>query len=242
MFSTARELADFALELTGLLPIGSDDAFANSSGELDKYQVQMVRILDLAQREAAITFNKHFLNRKFQIQTNSTDTEWFLPAGFTIEGFKPNTFYDVTASSTTNGPILAITYEKWKEMYPDPSSIARGIPRYIFAPPDDGGLNCKVSLFPYPDGVYTIEGQCRIEAPRLVHGSQPLLFPRRYEHFLIHKSKIMLETNLNEGREGDWFQLSKEIQSELLVDASGISEAVEQQDFGVSLYGNGKRY
>jgi len=233
-YSTARACVNMALELAGVQPIASDADYINPA-RTDKYQRQAVLWFDIIQRKLAITMNKRFNIRKFTFSTTAGQESYTLPTAM-VEGFKANSFVNITASGHYNGSLGVMTYEQWRTSYPRPDLAATGPPQYIVPLPDDGSGNTKVMVWPYADRVYTIEGLCRVVAMPVTSGSSFVIFPQCYEHALILKLKEMIEGGMNEGRQINAMVLADEAVAEVMRDASGAYEEVDPIDFGVRLY------
>jgi hypothetical protein len=243
-YSTARTLLNMALVATGLPPIESDDAYSDLT-QLDKYQRQGTLLLDLMQRKLGIAFNsRRFMRRKFTFKTKDYNTygttEYEVPGAFIIEGFKANSFTDVTVNGQGMGHVRVIGYEYWKKAYPDPATVPIGAPELIVIPPDDGSGVPKLIIHPYSDREYTIEGICRLITQPITKGSQFVVFPQHYEHVLVFKLCQMLEGKLNEGREVSAEKLADEAVAEVLRDAVGADEEENPIDFGFTLF-SGRR-
>ncbi|MBA3993395.1 MAG: hypothetical protein C0469_07695 [Cyanobacteria bacterium DS2.3.42] len=238
-YSTARELANKVLLGMGMSPMLNDTDFSVLSAT-DNYQRQSIVFLEQIQKRFALNCNSsRFMQRKFTFTTNAIDTQYEPdPTNqlFPIEGFKPNSFFNVTASGANNQRLHVATWSQWRQAYPRPDEMARGFPNWLIPVPEDGTDTVKVVLFPYPAGVYTIEGQGRIEAPDLTSGAQQLLFPKHYEHLLFTYLKMFLEQSINEGRQADWEAMAAQIFQEVMRDALGAEEEVEQIDIGIQLW------
>ncbi|HIA55386.1 MAG TPA: hypothetical protein EYN91_25435 [Candidatus Melainabacteria bacterium] len=238
-YSTARELANKVLLSMGMKDMLSDSDFANTTAT-DQYQRQAIIFLEMVQKRFALNCNSsRFMQRKFTFTTNAVDTQYEPDPTdqlFPIEGFKPNSFFNVTASGANNQRLHVATWSQWREAYPRPDDMARGFPSWLIPVPEDGTDKVKVLLFPYPNGVYTIEGQGRLEAPDLTSGAQKLLFPKKYEHLLFTYLKIFLEQSVNEGRHADWGPMAEQIFQEVIRDALGAAEETEQIDIGIQLW------
>lgn len=239
-YSTCRQLLNKVLLSMGCVPIGLDSDFSNLT-RTDNYQRQGIIFLEIIQRRVSLVLNSRFMQRRFVITTNGVDTEYQPDAvtqKFPVEGFKQNSFFNVTANGPANGPISVIPYTKWREAYPRPDAVGRGFPQFLVPLPADGTDQVKVILFPYPSGPFLIEGIGRIDAPDITDGAQEVIFPKRYEHILIYKLKIYLEQSVNEGRQLDWALEADEIMKEIERDAIGAVEEVEQLDLGIRLWSN----
>jgi hypothetical protein len=237
--STARSIANIVLESLGQRPIGSDADYIDLS-KLSKVQRQCVIFLDLMHRMLGVEFNKRFMWREFTIETTAVATEYTVNSVI-VEGFKANSFFNVTNNGIYNGNIAVRSYEQWREAYPNPELTQRQHPLFLVPLPDDGTGNTKVMLWPYADAVYTIKGQSRLLISPITAGSQLISIPPHYEHVLIFKACEVLETRLNEGREQDFKPYIEEAIQTILRDSTGAYEEVEQIDLGVSLYSRGRR-
>lgn len=241
-YSTALALANVSLEWCGLQPIPDATAYITPAS-LDKYQRQTTLFLDYMQRELGLVFNKRHFWRKFTISTTPTgQTSYPVPAGVIIEGFRANSFFNVTTSGTANGAIPVVTYEIWREMYPNPEQVANGFPQMLVPAPEDGSGTVNVILFPYPAQIFTIEGQCRLLISPITAGTQALAFPQHYEHMLMHATRVMIEQSRNEGRAFDVERHAQKTIEEVMRDATGASEEDYPIDPGVCLWSNRREY
>lgn len=235
-YSTALAAANVALEWCGINPIPDVASYSNPAA-LDKYQRQATIYLDYMQRELGLVFNKRHFWRVFNISTTPTgQTSYPCPAGVIIEGFKANSFFNVTASGVYNGQLAVVTHTQWREMYPNPDQVAPGFPTMLVPVPEDGSGTVRVILFPYPSQVFTIEGQCRLLISPLTAGDQALAFPQHYEHMVIHAVRKMLEESRNEGRAFDAERHAQKVVDEVLRDATGAEEEIYPSDTGISLW------
>lgn len=206
-------------------------------------------MLDLIQGKLSLKATKRFNQRKFTISPigptmGVPETSFTIPNA-SIEGFRANSFTNITTTpGVTNGHIRVMTYEQWRKTWPDPSKEALGPPRFLIPLPDDGSGDCNVTLFPYPDQAYTIEGICRIVYQKIVDGSTPTIFPVMYEHALIFAGMGLLETRMNEGREASMMALADAAIEEVMRDSEGADEEVDPIEPGVRLrgFGGDRRY
>lgn len=236
---TVLEIANDCLQACGCAPIASAAIYPNVT---DKYQKQLTIMLRLVQHKMALRFNKHFNVRKFQFNTvppdaNNNPTQWYVLPNATIEGFKANTFFNITINGTYTTRVTMRTYEWWRQTWPDPTAEPLGPPIHIIPMDDDGSGECRVMLWPWADAVYTVEGQCRVVCPQILDGNSRTIFPAHYDHVLVLKGMEMLETRLNEGREQSIGAIADEAISEVMQDASGSYEENEPIDIGCRLYG-----
>lgn len=240
-YSTCREIVNQVLLSNGFKAIAADSNFANVSST-DKYQRAMIIWLQQFQRRFSLIFNSsRFMQRKFTFTTNGVDTQYQPdPTNqiYPIEGFKPNSFFNVTASGPANGRLHVVTWSQWRQAYPNPEQVSRGFPIWLVPVPEDGTDIVKVMLFPYPSAAYTIEGQGRIEAPDITDGAQKVLFPKHYEHLLFYHLKLALEQAVNEGREYDHAAAAEQVLLEVMRDAPGAEEEQEITDIGVRILNN----
>lgn len=238
--STARKIVNDALEGSGLAPISSDAAYIDPT-QLDKYQRQTTIFLNLIQGRFGIAFNKRFNNRQFSFNTVAPAplpmTTYTIPATI-VEGFKANSFFNVTANGVNNAPLDVMTHQLWRELYPTPELYAPGIPRYIVPYTEDGSNLAKITVWPYADAVYTIEGICRLIVSPITAGTDQIIFPYWYEHCLVTTLMGWLETRTNEGREGVMLALADQCVQEVMRDATGAYEENELMDIGIRLYGS----
>lgn len=234
--STVLTVANMALESSGLTPIPDVASYINTA-YLDKYQRQTTIFLDLTQRELGLAFNKRAFWRKFTISTTPIgQTSYNVPAGIIIEGFRANSFFNVTTGGSANGSIAVVPYDIWREQYPNPENVAQGFPTILVPMPEDGTGTVKVILFPYPSQVFTIEGQCRLIISPITAGDQSLAFPVHYEHMIVHHVKAMIEESRSEGRAASAERRAKEVVEEVLRDATSAYEENYPIDPGVYLF------
>ena len=250
MYNTARTIANVCLQLNGLLPIQSDSQYVTVS-QLDKYQLQTALILNLFQQKMGLAMNKRFMYRTFTFPTVTYNSALTMAQNVTsyevdnviVEGLRANSFFNVTVgtNSVVNARMEMMTYEMWKTNFPRPDVIAPAFPMFIVPMNDDGSGKTNLMVWPWPNGVYTIEGQCRLIVPPITAGNQNIIFPTWYEHALIAKVAGFLETRLNEGREGDYLALADECVQEVMRDANGANEEQDPLDTGVRLWGRPDR-
>lgn len=247
--STARDTANLILEGVGLDPILSDDAYVDRT-QLDKYQRITVIALDMSQRNLGIELNKRFLIRPFTFSTIAPvagvpHSDPYTLAGTSIEGFKANSFFNVTTAGANNWPLRVATYEQWRVANPNPDLYGAAPPAWIIPVPDDGSDTTQIIVWPYADAVYTIEGQCRIVVAPIQAGTDQIIFPKKYEHVLIAEVQAALEGKMNEGRDASAGAIAARVTAILLRDASGAYEEKEPIDLGFDLwdgYAFGNRY
>lgn len=233
--STYRYTVNKALAITGQPEIASDAEFDGSN--LGKYQNLGKMFVDLVCRQFSLKFNKRFSQRKYELVTNDSSTEFDLNPSVTVEGITYQTFFNVTVSGTHNGRLSVMDYDEWQRNYPNPEQYARQAPNYWIAPPDDGELPQSIILWPYPDDVYTIRYQARLDAEPLTQASQLIIIPTKYEHIVWLKAKQYLESMLNEGKELNAEMVAMEAVDDVLRDAGGALENSAFLDLGVNLFG-----
>lgn len=261
--STCRAIVNKTLVGMGFLPIATDalyatgiiDQFGNLNTQLDKYQQQAVTLLDVFHQALTMVMNKPFMFRQFQITTvEPNDNSGYTGAGnlgpgvsdfvinnVIIEGFRANSFFNVTYGAGPGNPIHVIPYQQYLEMYARPDIVPIGSPMWLVPLPDDGSGNCRVRIVPVPDQVYTIEGQCRMIVPPIKAGTDRCAFPYRFEHALVMKLMEVLESRLNEGREGTVRMYAEQFISEVLREATGAEEETDRIDMGFTLWGGRRR-
>lgn len=248
--TTARGIVNKALTIMGYLPIATDvlyntgiiDAFGNLNSQLDKYQQQGVTLYDIFQQTLCLVMNKAFMWRRFQITTVAPNALGvgvpdYVINDVIIEGLRANSFFNVTFGAGPGNPLRVIPYQQFMEMYARLDIVPIGTPEFVVPIVEDGSDICRLKLVPTPDQVYTIEGQCRYQVPPVAKGSDLCAFPYRYEHPLVMKLVEVLETRVNEGREGAAKAYADQFIAEMTRDASGADEEIDQQDLGFSLWG-----
>ncbi len=245
---TANPIATDSLYATGIV-----DQFGNISSSLDKYQQQAVTFLDMLQQSLALIMNKPFMFRRFQITTQAPNSVTGIGVPFytikntIVEGFRANSFFNVTYGAGPGNPLHVIPYEQFNHMYARPDIVPIGTPLWVVPIPNDiascaaGTGDCVVRLVPTPDQVYTIEGQCRMVVPPIKSGSDQVAIPYNYEQALIFKLMEVMEGRLNEGREMNMRAYAEQFLAEVLRDSSGAEEEVDRQDVGFTLWGGWKR-
>lgn len=236
--SSAFTIANTCLLGCGLAPIASAAVYPNVT---DKYQKQMTIMLQLVQAKMSLRMNKRFNIRKFSFKTQGPDANGVITTsypvkGATIEGFKANSFFNITTNGVYDSRIRMMTYEYWRMTWPRPDETTMGPPLHIIPMDDDGSGICRVMVWPYSDQQYIVEGQCRVICPQITDGNTQVIFPPHYEHVLILKGMEMLETRLNEGREQAIGPMADEAIAEVMQDASGAYEEEDPMDLGLRLY------
>lgn len=241
-YSTAREVVNLALEACGVLPVSTDAQYsATGPTGPNKYQRQAIIGLDLLQRQFAVTFTRRIFWRKFQFQTTDYNvtgqTEYEIP-NVIVEGFRANSFFNVTATGQGVGGLDVKTYQYWRDnLCPQSSIVSRGAPSFVVPLPDAGDGKAKILLWPYPDMAYTIEGQSRLIVPPITSGAQYVSFPKHYEHMLVFRLVEWIESKMNEGREMSAQRWSQQSIDEVMRDAMGADEEQDVIDMGVTLDG-----
>ena len=249
MRTKARGIVNKALLILGQMTIVSDTLFntgimdseGNLATRLDKYQQQAVTIYDVFHSALAMTMNKPFMYRRFCFSTLAGRREYTLN-NVIFEGLRANSFFNITAGGGGD-PIRVFPYQRYNEMYADENTIPLGRPFYLFPVPDgvydSDPDECKILLAPTPDQAYKIEGQCRFLVEPLKDATDPCCFPYRYEHALVMKLVEVMETRMNEGREGSIHVYAEQFIEEVLRDACGAHEEIDAYDPGLRLYGGG---
>ncbi len=233
----------------GLTPIPNIATFNNgiptasgySGVGLDKYQQQVISWLDIVQRVAGLTFNKRAMWRRFQFTTanngaNATMISDYVLNNVTIEGFRANSFWNVTYGAGPGNAITVIPYENFMRMYARPDIVPIGAPMWLAPLPDDGSGTVVVRLNPIPDQTYVIEGQCRVIVKPIATGNDETIFPLPYEHGLITKTVEIIENRLDEGRGPTFTVYAHEFMQEIMRDAAGAEEETDQWDPGFALW------
>lgn len=251
--STARAIVNKTLLAMGYISIATDaayatgivDQFGNLPGGLDKYQQQAVIYLDIFQQALSLVFNKPKFFRKFNFSTvaptvaNPLGTQDYTLRQATIEGFKPNSFFNVTTGAGLGNKIRVVPYDQYNQAYARPDLVPIGAPVWLVPLPEsiDGPSDsCKVRLVPTPDQVYTIEGQTKIIVPPIMAGSDRVVFPYQYEQALIMKLKEIMETGTNEGRDASARSYAEQFWAEVFRDSNGADEEVDMIDTGIRLW------
>lgn len=239
--SIALDIVNFALEASGFDPILTLGAYTDPT-QLSKQQRQSTLLLDLAQHKMGVYFNKRFMQRQFTLTTTAGNpdgspgaTQYTIPSTL-VEGFKANSFFNVTSSGYYNKQLDVMTYEMWQRLFPRPDLEPLGAPLWIVPLPEDGTNTAKVIVWPYSDVAYSIRGIARIVVSKIQAGSDPIIFPPHYEYVIIAKLMALLEQKTNEGREAFMEMLASECADEVMRDATGAYEEVEPMDLGIQLY------
>ena len=254
--STARTIVNVALTGLGVaLPIVSDVAYTlgivslpsyvSASDPNDKYQSQAITWLDLVHRQLGLTMNKPEFYRRFKFTTAANQSQYTLNNQI-VEGFRPNSFFNVTYAAGPGNQLGVIPYERMMQMYARPDTIPIGTPLWLVPIPKDGtehdgSQSPVVQLVPTPDQAYVIEGQCRLIVQPIKSGADQVAFPYFHEHALIMKLIEMLEGRLDEGRDQSARMYAEQFVAEVLRDATGAEEEVDRIDIGFSLYGRESR-
>lgn len=238
--STLRNTVNTILVMGGQTEISSDAEFNNSNG-LGKTQYQTIKFVDLANRLLVTGINKKFINREYSLTTNDDDTDWQLNAAISIEGIQFKSFFNMTLEGNYNQRLREMSYNRFQELYPRPDLDARSAPEFWIPKPDDGTYPKRVIFYPYPDDVYTIKYQAKLDVVPLITAAQEIVFPPKYEHILWSKGWAFLEASLNEGRAGDIEFLAQSAVDEVMKDADGpLDESVYWDNgFSFNSYGNG---
>jgi hypothetical protein len=181
----------------GVTPPNSAEQF-NDNNRLPSPTLKIKLFYDTCQRQLIRTLLGKPTERRFEFNTVADQSDYDIDPLTKVESILYH-----TVRCTTTGFTRFIgnkTWNAYRSMYSDPTTIATGAPQFWICKPTpaESGVErtSQIIIVPTPNAVYAIEYLAKISAQPLVNATDLIMFEPEYEDVLWTWAKAMLESKL----------------------------------------------